>query len=57
MSFWLVSFQNPIYTTLGDIAVTSDGHLQIINTVNQKPCSDFIIDVYVCAMVNAKCEL
>ena len=33
------------------IAVTSDRHLQIINAVDQHQCSDFIIDVKVCAMV------
>ena len=34
-----------------DIAVASDGHLQITNVVDRQPRSDFIIDVKVFAMV------
>ena len=34
----------------GNIAVTSDGHLEITNVVDRHLRSDFIIDVKVCAM-------
>ena len=37
----------------GDIAVTSDGHLELTNAVDRFPRPDFIIDVKVCAMVTA----
>ena len=44
-------YAHPTSQKRGDIAVTSDGHLQITNVVDRHPCSDFIIDVKVCAMV------
>ena len=42
---------HPTTQKRGEIAVTSDGHLQITNAVDRHPSSDFTFDVKVCAMV------
>ena len=44
-------YAHPTSQKRGNIAVTSDGHIQIINAVDRHPRSNFIIDVKVCAMV------
>ena len=46
-------YAHPTSQKRGDIAVTSDGHLELTNAVDRYPRSDFIIDVKVCAMVTA----
>ena len=44
-------YAHPTSQKRGEIAVTSDGHLQITNAVDRHPSSDFTFDVKVCAMV------
>ena len=46
-------YAHPTSQKRGDIAVTSDGHLELTNAVDRYPRPDFIIDVKVCAMVTA----
>ena len=36
----------------GDIAVTADGHFEIMNVVDHLPRFDVVIDVKICATVN-----
>ena len=44
-------YAHPTSQKRGEIAVTSDGHLQITNAVDRHPSSDFTFDVKVCSMV------
>ena len=46
-------YAHPTSQKRGNIAVTSDGHLELSNAVDWQPHTDFIIDAKVCAMVTA----
>ena len=50
-------YAHPTSQKRGDIAVTSDRHLELTNAVDRYPRPDFIIDVKVCAMVTADGDL